>query len=82
MLRISPRLETLKFNRAWTGFRPRAKDSQPVLGTTPVEGLLLATGHFRNGILLAPLTARLIRDLILGRKPEADLAPFNVNRFA
>lgn len=82
MLRINPRLETLKFNRVWTGFRPRAKDSQPVLGTSPVEGLLLATGHFRNGILLAPLTARLIRDLILGRTPEADLAPFNVNRFA
>ncbi|MBI4550516.1 MAG: glycine oxidase ThiO [Candidatus Omnitrophica bacterium] len=81
LLRINPRLENLKFNRAWTGFRPRSKDSQPVLGRTPVEGLFLATGHFRNGILLAPLTARLIRDLILERAPEVDLTPFEIGRF-
>jgi glycine oxidase len=54
----------------------------PILGTDPaVAGLYYATGHFRNGILLAPLTARAIADLITQGSASALLAPFGIARF-
>ncbi|KXJ98564.1 MAG: glycine oxidase ThiO [Acidobacteria bacterium OLB17] len=57
---ISPSLGSLKPQEAWTGFRPYAPDRLPVLGRVPnAEGLILALGHFRNGILLSPVTAKL-----------------------
>jgi len=52
-----------------------------VLGQTPVRGLILATGHFRNGILLAPVTADAIAELVAEGKSSLDLAPFSVTRF-
>jgi glycine oxidase len=66
----------------WSNFRPYTEDHLPVLGATPVRGLVLATGHFRNGILLAPITGAVIAELIAGAPPAVDLAPFSIARFA
>jgi glycine oxidase len=69
------------FLEAWAGFRPYSKDGLPLLGPTPIRGLYVATGHFRHGILLAPITARLMTELILGRSASFDLLPFSPGRF-
>jgi len=67
----------------WAGLRPRAPDDLPVLGADPrVEGLIYATGHYRNGILLAPITARAIGELIVKGESSVNLAPFSVARFS
>lgn len=67
---------------AWAGLRPGTPDGLPVLGADPeVQGLLYATGHFRNGILLTPITGASIGALCLGRDPEIELAPFAPDRF-
>jgi glycine oxidase len=67
---------------SWAGFRPRAKDGLPVLGPcSGIKGLFYATGHYRNGILLAPITGKVIADAIVdGLMPES-LKPFSPNRF-
>lgn len=70
---------------AWAGLRPATLDELPIIG--PLSGAFgecrwAATGHFRNGILLAPATGRVICDLVLGRQPEVDLASFRCDRFA
>jgi glycine oxidase len=62
--------------RSWSGFRPRSASGMPIIGPSPLEGLLVATGHFRNGILMAPTTAQLITDCLLGEKPSMDLSAF------
>ena len=71
---------------AWAGLRPMSADGLPVIGPLmPGEKeptLWVATGHFRNGILLAPGTAHVLRDLILGRVPEVSMEGFGVSRFA
>lgn len=70
---------------AWAGLRPMAPDELPVIGPlSPAENptLWVATGHFRNGILLAPGTAHILRDLILGHKPEVNIKAFRADRFA
>ncbi|MFN0061640.1 MAG: glycine oxidase ThiO [Myxococcaceae bacterium] len=64
----------------WAGFRPYTEDRLPILGKGPFPGLFLASGHFRNGILLAPVTARLTTDVVLGRTPHFDLSPFHWGR--
>jgi len=62
--------------------RPWAPDNLPVLGAWPgIEGLYVATGHFRNGILLAPITATLLRELIVDGAPSLPLDPFRPDRF-
>jgi glycine oxidase len=79
---ISPNLASLRPADAWTGFRPFAPDGLPILGPMPnVESLFLALGHFRNGILLSPVTAKLIaadirRDSALGTPKEFTGARF------
>ncbi|MFL6426991.1 MAG: NAD(P)/FAD-dependent oxidoreductase [Acidobacteriaceae bacterium] len=67
---------------SWAGLRPGSPDGLPLIGRHPEHGAVqfLATGHFRNGILLAPGTARVIADLICGSAPEIDLAPFSPHR--
>ena len=67
---------------SWSNFRPFTEDHLPVLGPTAVRGLVLATGHYRNGILLAPVTAQAIADLIATGDAGIDLTPFAVARFA
>ncbi len=65
----------------WAGLRPASRDHAPILGGTPVENLFVATGHFRKGILLAPVTAREMAALLLtGRTPDL-IAPMRLERF-
>jgi glycine oxidase len=65
----------------WAGLRPGTPDNLPILGATPIPGYYVATGHFRDGILLAPVTARAMAEVIGGGMPEYDLAPFSTERF-
>jgi glycine oxidase len=65
---VFPGLALARFDRVWAGLRPVSRDAMPFLGGVPgCEGLLLAVGHGRNGVLLSPLSAELIRDALLGR---------------
>jgi glycine oxidase len=75
--RLIPGLEEAEVLRTWSNFRPYTKDHLPLLGKTSVEGLLLASGHYRTGILLAPATAKIITALALGKRPALDLSPFD-----
>lgn len=80
-LDLIPALEEAGFHSAWAGLRPCAPDELPILGASPVEGLTLATAHFRNGILLAPLTAQATADIVATGEAGWDLTPFSVGRF-
>ena len=81
-IELVPALRGLPLARTWCGFRPWAPDSLPVLGPWPgVEGLFVATGHFRNGILLAPITARLMTEWITGGQPSLVVKDFLPGRF-
>ncbi|HJZ85819.1 MAG TPA: glycine oxidase ThiO [Polyangia bacterium] len=80
-LAIVPALADAPVSGFWSNFRPYTEDQLPVLGGTPVEGLFLATGHFRNGILLAPITAEIVADCIVDGRARLDLTPFRVERF-
>ena len=66
----------------WAGFRPHTTDGLPLLGAGARPGLFLASGHFRNGILLTPITAEVVRDLILERAPAVDITAFRADRNA
>jgi glycine oxidase len=79
---LIPALGDAPVTGTWSNFRPFTEDHLPVLGATRVRGLVLATGHFRNGILLAPITAQAIADLIATGQAPIDLAPFAIERFA
>ncbi len=63
------------------GLRPGSRDHNPIVGKTPIQGLYYATGHYRHGILLAPVTACEISDLILKGRPSELFAPFRPSRF-
>lgn len=76
-----PAIEELPILEAWVGFRPTSRDDAPILGETPVEGLLVATGHHRNGILLAPVTADVIAQLILTGDMSEAVRAFGLARF-
>ena len=81
-LDLAPALGALSISRTWYGFRPWATDGQPVLGPWPgVEGLFVATAHFRNGILLAPITARLMCEWITVGRPSLGADEFLPDRF-
>jgi thiazole synthase len=79
-IRLYPELENYPISEFWWGFRPATPDELPILGTSPCENLSFATGHYRNGILLAPVTSVLIADLICG-KIDPLLQAFNYSRF-
>ncbi len=79
-LALAPTLERARMSDAWSGLRPGTPDGLPLLGESPVSGLFLAAGHFRNGVQLAPLTALLIADALAGVASE-DLSPFSPERF-
>lgn len=82
-LEISPRISDLPLINVWAGLRPRAPDSLPVLGPcADIPGLLFATGHYRNGILLAPITGELIAGAIVDNVVSPDLNAFGPDRFA
>ncbi|MEL6469116.1 MAG: glycine oxidase ThiO [Cyanobacteria bacterium J06623_4] len=77
---LYPALAQFPIEECWWGFRPSTPDELPILGAGPCENLTLATGHYRNGILLTPITAKLISDRILG-KTDPILAHFSYSRF-
>jgi len=79
--RLLPSLSSARFESAWSGLRPATPDGLPVLGPASLQGLFFAAGHFRNGILLAPATARRMADLIVGGRGADALAPFSADRF-
>jgi glycine oxidase len=81
-LRMVPSLAEAPIVETWSNFRPTTDDKLPILGAAPVAGLLLATGHFRNGILLSPITAEIVRDLVVSGRTAHEIAPFSVGRFA
>ncbi|HEX8705922.1 MAG TPA: glycine oxidase ThiO [Myxococcaceae bacterium] len=81
-LELCPALGAAPITETWAGFRPYTEDRLPILGPGPLSGLFLATGHFRNGILLAPLTAKLVTQCLLGERPSVDLMPFRYDRFS
>jgi glycine oxidase len=81
--KMMPSLGQLPFREAWAGLRPATEDFLPILGASRVAGnVFYATGHFRSGILLAALTGEIIADLVFGRVPAIDLAPFAPGRLA
>ena len=81
-LEIAPGMAGLPMIDSWAGFRPRTKDELPVLGPfAGVSGLFYATGHYRNGILLAPITGKVLADAIVEGSMPASLEAFSPNRF-
>ncbi|HXY25837.1 MAG TPA: glycine oxidase ThiO [Candidatus Acidoferrum sp.] len=80
-IELAPGLKNARIEETWAGLRPDSQDHLPILGPTDVEGLLMATGHFRSGILLMPITARLIREWITERRVTADWDRFSPLRF-
>ncbi len=79
---MSPELLPLPFDGAWAGLRPATPDGRPLLGPWPgIGGLIIAAGHYRNGLLLSPITAQIVRDLVRGETPSVDLTPFRPDRF-
>jgi glycine oxidase len=80
-LRLCPVLSQAEVEATWAGLRPGSVDSQPYIGPAPgFENLVIATGHKRAGLQLAPATAELVADLVLGRPPRLDLGPFRPDR--
>ncbi len=79
--RAIPAVEELPIEEIWVGHRPGSRDDAPILGRAPVENLFYATGHHRNGILLAPVTADAMAKLILDDVVEPAIKPFGLERF-
>jgi glycine oxidase len=80
-LRLCPSLAGAEVERSWAGLRPGSIDTKPYLGHAPgFSNLIVATGHKRSGLQLAPATAEVIADLALGRPPRIDLTPFRPDR--
>jgi glycine oxidase len=79
--RAIPSIEELPIAEMWAGHRPGSRDDAPVLGATPVDGLYLANGHHRNGILMTPLSGQAVAAEILTGRRHDSLAPFRVERF-
>ena len=77
---LVPELERASLRATWSNFRPYTKDELPLLGRTKIERLFLATGHYRNGILLAPISAEIVRAAVLGQRAPLDLAAFSPQR--
>ncbi len=77
-----PALVDADIVETWAGLRPGTPDDLPIIGATSVHGLLVATGHYRNGVLLAPATAAAIRDLIEQGTTAHKIAPFSPLRFS
>jgi glycine oxidase ThiO len=80
-IRLYPDLQDFPIQEFWYGFRPATPDELPILGTSSYENLTFATGHYRNGILLAPITSKLIAEWILTQKAEPLLQEFHWSRF-
>jgi len=80
-IELVPALGNAQVEESWAGLRPDTPDHLPILGPTDLDGLLIATGHFRSGIILTPITARLIREWITLQKVSVDWDRFSPLRF-
>ncbi|MGB2899953.1 MAG: glycine oxidase ThiO [Candidatus Acidiferrum sp.] len=80
-IELAPGLANARIEETWAGLRPDSPDHLPILGPADLDGLLMATGHFRSGILLTPITARLIREWITEQKVSMDCDRFSPLRF-
>jgi glycine oxidase len=78
---LAPGLADARIEETWAGLRPDSPDHLPILGPADLDGLVLATGHFRSGILLTPVTARLIREWITEQRVSVDWDRFSPLRF-
>ena len=81
-LSLVPSLREARMVEAWAGLRPGTPDNLPILGETSTPGYFVATGHFRDGILLAPITAEIMAFVISGEKATYDISSFSVERFS
>ncbi len=80
-LELVPALASAAILETWSGLRPDTPDHLPVLGPTDLQGLSIATGHYRDGILLAPITAKLAREWVLGEPTTLPIEGFSPLRF-
>jgi glycine oxidase len=80
-IRVIPALSGARVLEAWAGLRPGTPDDLPILGAADTPGYFVAAGHFRDGILLAPVTAHVMAQVVTGVKPEYDLSAFRPVRF-
>jgi len=76
-----PKITDMRIHDAWAGLRPGSPDGLPILGATSLKACYAATGHYRDGILLAPVTAHLMAQVLTGKQPDLDLRPFSPMRF-
>ncbi|HEY6080836.1 MAG TPA: glycine oxidase ThiO [Polyangiaceae bacterium] len=81
-LRLVPALAEAELSASWASFRPFTHDELPLLGPSELPGLILMSGHHRNGILLAPISAQIVAACVLGLRPPLDLTPFAPDRRA
>jgi len=77
-----PAIGQMRIHDAWAGLRPASPDDRPILGETSLPRYYAATGHYRDGIMLAPITARLMTQLILSKPLQFSLDAFSPRRFA
>jgi glycine oxidase len=80
-IRLVPALEESRILEDWAGLRPGTPDDLPILGATGTPGYFVATGHFRDGILLTPVTAHAMAQVITREKPDYDISAFSPLRF-
>ena len=80
-IKVLPEFKQYRFLRAWAGLRPDTADHLPILGRGGISNLAFATGHFRNGILLAPITAEIVTDLVLKGSTRRPIEPYRPTRF-
>jgi len=78
---LVPELAKAEIIETWCGLRPGTPDQLPILGPAEIDGLVFATGHYRNGILLAPVTAKQIGEWIAERRTSIDWETFSPLRF-
>jgi glycine oxidase len=81
-IQLFPALREGRMLEAWAGLRPGSPDNLPILGATHIDGYFAATGHFRDGILLTPITAHVMSQLIMRQQLDYDISPFTPARFA
>jgi glycine oxidase len=80
--KLVPAIAEMRLHDAWAGLRPGSPDGLPILGATSVKGYYAASGHYRDGIMLAPATALAMTEILKGREPQFDLTAFSPLRFS
>ena len=80
--KLLPSCKNYPISKMWTGLRPNTPDNLPIIGETPeISNLILGLGHYKNGILMGPLTGKLIKDLLVGKSLDINIEPYNIARF-